>query len=215
MRNPNLVLSNLTKKAEEDNYIFDRLYRNFYNIEFYYMAYQNTYAKQGNMTEGVDGNTIDGFSLEKINELIEEMKNESYQPTPVRRIYIPKKNGGKRPLGIPSFKDKLIQEVLRILLESIFESTFSDNSHGYRPNKSCHTALTQIKNTFVGVKWFVEGDIKGCFDNIDHHVLINSLQEKIKDEKLIRLVWKFLRAGYLEDWKYSKTFSGTPQGGLC
>jgi len=178
------------------------------------MAYTKIYAKEGNMTQGVDRQTIDGMSLERIERLIESMKDCSYQPKPSKRVYIPKKKTGKRPLGIPSFEDKLVQEVVRLLVEAIYEKTFSPHSHGFRPEKSCHTALMQVKDRFSGAKWFIEGDIKGFFDNIDHHKLIALLKRRIEDEKFINLIWKFLKAGYLEDWHYHKTYSGTPQGGI-
>lgn len=172
------------------------------------------YAKEGNMTQGTDGKTIDGMSIKRIDNLIEALKTESYQPKPVRRVYIPKKNGNRRPLGIPSIEDKLIQEIIRMILESIYEGRFSKFSHGFRPQKSCHTALMQIKTHFDGARWFVEGDIESFFDNINHHKLIQILRKRIHDEKFINLIWKFLRAGYLENWEYHKTYSGTPQGGI-
>ena len=150
------------------------------------------------MTKGSDGKTIDGMSLERINMLIEQLKNESYQPNPSRRVYIKKKDGKKlRPLGIPSFDDKLVQEVIKMVLEAIYECSFENSSHGFRPNKSCHTALLQIQTKFTGVKWFIEGDIKGFFDNIDHNIMITLLRKKIKDERFLRLIRKFLNAGYL------------------
>lgn len=214
MRNPALVLNSLESNSKIDGYTFKRLYRNLYNQEFYLKAYSKIYAKAGNMTEGTDGKTIDGMSIERIQNIIESIKNETYKPRPAKRTYIPKKNGSKRPLGIPSIDDKIVQEIVRNILESIFENKFSNNSHGFRPNRSCHTALIQCKQTLVGTKWFVEGDIKGFFDNIDHQILINILRKHIKDEKFIRLIWKFLKAGYLEDWKFHKTHSGTPQGGI-
>ncbi len=166
------------------------------------------------MTKGVDGKTIDGMSLNRIDKLIEKLKDESYQPNPSRREYIPKKNGKMRPLGIPSFDDKLVQEVLRMILEAIYENSFEKTSHGFRPDKSCHTALNQIQRNFTGTKWFVEGDIKGFFDNIDHNKMIEILSKRINDERFLRLIRKFLKAGYLEDWKYHNTYSGTPQGGI-
>lgn len=214
MRNPDVVLNNLVSKSKEENYVFDRLYRNLYNPEFYLKAYANLYAKPGNMTEGSDGKTVDGFNLKRIDSLIESLKNETYQPKPSRRVYIPKANGKKRPLGIPSFDDKLLQEVIRMILEAVYEGTFLKTSHGFRPEHSCHTALEQIRGTFTGVRWFIEGDIEAFFDNIDHHVLINILKRRIDDAKFIRLVWKFLRAGFIDDWKFHKTYSGTPQGGI-
>lgn len=178
------------------------------------MAYQNIYANQGNMTQGTDGKTIDAMSLNRIDGIIASLKDESYQPKPSRRTYIPKKNGKMRPLGIPSFDDKLVQECVRLLLEAVYEGSFSKTSHGFRPNHSCHTALNQVQVCFTGVKWFVEGDIKGFFDNIDHEVMVGILAERIKDERFLRLIRKFLKAGYLEDWRYHNTYSGTPQGGI-
>jgi group II intron reverse transcriptase/maturase len=164
------------------------------------------------MTPGSDNVTIDGISLERIDNIIYSMRDHSYQPKPAKRTYITKKNGKLRPLGIPSADDKLVQEVVRMILESIYEPTFSENSHGFRPKKSCHTALSQIQLTFTGVKWFVEGDIEQCFDSFDHHVLINILRRRITDEHFIALMWKLLKAGYMEQWTYNHTYSGTPQG---
>ena len=212
MRSPKTILENLQKHSKEDNYKYERLYRNLYNPEFYLQAYQNIYANKGAMTSGINGMTLDGFGRDVVNNLILQIKNHSYQPNPVKRVYIPKKNGKKRPLGISSSADKLVQEVIRMILESIYEPTFSKRSHGFRHDKSCHTALQQIQNTFTGVKWFVEGDIKGYFDNIDHHILINILRKRIKDEAFIELIWKFLKAGYMENWKYNATYSGVAQG---
>lgn len=213
MRNPMDVLNSLASKAQEPDYKFKRLYRNLYNPEFFLDAYDKIYAKEGNMTKGTDGKTIDGMSLERINNIIESLKDLSYKPKSAKRRYIQKKNGGQRPLGIPSIDDKLVQEVVRKILESIYEKSFSDSSHGFRPNRSCHTALIQISKTFTGTKWFIEGDIKGFFDNINHKFLINILRMKIDDEKFIQLIWKFLKAGYMEDWQFHKTYSGAPQGG--
>lgn len=214
MRSPENVLESLKSKACNESYKYERLYRNLYNPQFYLLAYQRIQAKPGNMTAGTDGKTIDGMGMARINALIEKMRDFSYQPNPARRTYIPKSNGKMRPLGIPSFDDKLIQEVVRLILESIYEPTFSDQSHGFRMNKSCHTALKYVQKYFTGTKWFVEGDIKGCFDNVDHHVLIAILRKRIADEHFIGLLWKFLKAGYMEDWNYHNTYSGTPQGSI-
>ncbi len=214
MRNPTDVLNSLSDKSKNPKYKFERLYRNLYNPEFYLLAYKNIYANDGSMTPGVDGVTTDGMSLERIDKVIASLKDHSYRPKPARRTYIAKKNNPakKRPLGIPSGDDKLVQEVVRMILESIYEPTFSDVSHGFRPGKSCHTALVKIQSTFTGAKWFVEGDIQACFDSFDHHVLIEILRRRIKDEAFIGLMWKFLKAGYMEQWKYHKTYTGTPQG---
>ncbi len=214
MRNPETVLNNLSEHSNVSDYKFERLYRNLFNEKMFYVAYQRIYAKDGNMTKGSDGQTIDNMSLSRIEKLITSLKDESYQPLPSKRVYIPKKNGKKRPLGIPAFEDKLVQEVIRIMLEAIYEGYFENTSHGFRPNRSCHTALIQIKNSYNGTKWFVEGDIKGFFDNINHNVLINILKERINDDRFIRLIRKFLNAGYIEEWVFHKTYSGTPQGGI-
>lgn len=214
MRNPINLLSSLQSHSTNRSYTFERLYRNLYNPELFTLAYQNIYASQGNMTKGTDGKTIDAMSLNRIEGIIASLKDESYQPQPSRRTYIPKKNGKMRPLGIPSFDDKLVQECIRLLLEAIYEGSFSKTSHGFRPNHSCHTALKQVQICFTGIKWFVEGDIKGFFDNIGHEVMVGILAERIKDERFLRLIRKFLKAGYLEDWRYHNTYSGTPQGGI-
>lgn len=214
LRNPIDVLNSLKTKACNESYSYERLYRNLYNAEFYLLAYQNIYAGEGNMTAGTDGKTIDGMGMDRVNRLIESLKDHSYMPNPARRKYIEKKNGKKRPLGIPSFDDKLVQEIVKMILESIYEPTFSKLSHGFRPNRSCHTALKQIQTGFTGTKWFIEGDIHGFFDNIDHAILVNILRKRIKDEYFIALIWKFLKAGYVEDWTFHNTYSGTPQGSI-
>ena len=208
-----MVLKSLGERASDKTYRFQRLYRNLYNAEFYLLAYKNIAQSQGSMTAGVDGETIDDMSMSRIEKLIASLKDHSYQPNPARRTYIEKQNSKKkRPLGIQSGNDKLVQEVVRMILESIFEPNFSEYSHGFRPKRSCHTALNQITRTFTGAKWFIEGDIKGCFDNFDHQVTISALRKRIDDEYFISLMWKFLKAGYMEQWEYHRTYSGTPQG---
>ncbi|WP_010254282.1 group II intron reverse transcriptase/maturase [Myroides injenensis] len=214
MRNSEGVLNSLAKHSKLSAYKYERLYRVLFNKQMYYVAYQRIYAKPGNMTPGSDEKTVDGMNLVRIEKLIQSLKDESYQPQPSKRIYIPKKNGKVRPLGIPAFNDKLVQEVIRMIIEAIYEGQFQNCSYGFRPNRSCHTALAQIQKTFNGAKWFVEGDIKGFFDNINHQVMIDILRERISDERFIRLIRKFLNAGYIEDWKFHKTRSGTPQGGI-
>ena len=195
--------------------IFTRLHRYMLRPDLYYLAYKNLYANKGASTKGVDSDTADGFSEEKISRIIKLLSDESYVPKPVRREYIKKRNSTKkRPLGLPTFTDKLVQEVLRMILEAVYEPTFSNFSHGFRPNRSCHTALKSLKREFTGATWFIEGDIKSCFDSIDHHTLVEFIGFKIKDARIIKLIWKFLKAGYMEDWKYHNTYSGCPQGGI-
>ena len=212
MRSPKVILENLQKHSKEENYKYERLYRNLYNEDFYLQALQNIYANKGAMTPGIDGLTLDGFGKERVERLIASLKDHSYQPKAVRRQYIKKKSGKLRPLGISSSDDKLVGEIVKMILESIYDTTFSNYSHGFRLKRSCHTALMQLQHNFTGIKWFVEGDIKSYFDTIDHHNLINILRRRIKDEAFIELIWKFLHAGYLEKWEYHATFSGIAQG---
>lgn len=214
MRNPEQVLNILAGHSNEPEYKYERLYRILFNEQMFFVAYQRMYAKPGNMTPGTDGKTEDEMSIDRINKLIESIKDETYSPNPAKRIYIPKKNGKMRPLGIPSFEDKLVQEVVRMVLEAIYEGHFEWTSHGFRPNRSCHTALKSLQNNFNGAKWLIEGDIKGFFDNIDHDVLIEIMKGRIADDRFLRLIRKFLNAGYMEEWQFNKTYSGTPQGGI-
>lgn len=209
------ILARINKNSNHNKEeVFTRLYRYLLRPDLYFEAYKNLYANSGAATKGVNHDTADGFSEAKIEKIIKSLTDETYQPMPVRRTYIKKSNGKKRPLGIPTFTDKLVQEVLRMVLQAVYEPVFLNCSHGFRPNRSCHTALTALKKEFTGARWFVEGDIKGCFDNIDHTVLIGLINSKIKDARLIKLIHKFMKAGYVEDWRYYGTYSGTPQGGI-
>ena len=208
MRSPERVLNSLSEHSKDASYKFERLYRILFNEEMFYVAYQRIYAKEGNMTKGSDGQTIDNMSLKRIEKLIDTLKDETYQPQPSKRVYIPKKNGKKRPLGVPTFNDKLIQEVVRMVLEAIYEGNFEYTSHGFRPNRSCHTALTHIQKEFNGAKWFVEGDIKGCFDHISHEWLLDNVRI---DRHILR---KWLKSGVVFIKLLLPTLEGTPQGGI-
>ncbi len=209
----NRQLERLEKVAKQGKVVKD-LFRILRHPELWQLAYANIYSNQGAMTKGVDDNSLDGMSNERIANLIDSVMNQTYRPKLVRRAYIPKKDGSKRPLGVPTGDDKLVQAVIKILLEHYYEGIFSENSHGFRPNKSCHTALETIYKVWKGTKWFIEFDIKGCFDNIDHKILMNLLKKRIDDKRFLSLIWRFLKAGYMEDWKYNQTYSGTPQGGI-
>ena len=209
------ILTRLQENSKNNHdEVFTKIFRYLLRPDIYYVAYQNLYANNGAGTKGVDNDTADGFSEDKVNAIIEALKSGTYKPKPVRRTYIKKKNGKMRPLGLPTFTDKLVQDVIRMILQAIYEPTFSNYSHGFRPGRSCHTALAQLKHEFIGAKWFVEGDIKGCFDNIDHSVLIEVIGRKIKDARFLNLIRSFLKAGYAEEWKYYGTYSGCPQGGI-
>jgi len=191
------------------------LYRLLCKEEILTVAYNSIKSKPGNMTPGSDDLTLDAFSTQVVLDIKNRLLNQSYQFNPVRRVYIPKGNTGKmRPLGIPSPRDKVVHKAMLMILESIYEPLFSQYSHGFRPNKSCHTALRQIRQSWSGVKWAIEGDIEGCYDNVDHQILIKILRYKVQDERFLDLIWKMLRAGLIIDGKYSKSLKGTPQGGI-
>lgn len=191
-----------------------RVYRQLWNENLFLSAYSRLYANKGAMTQGVTNETVDGMSLGKIHHIMEELKTETYRWKPVRRHYIPRLGKGKRPLGIPTWSDKLVEEVIRIMLEAYYEPIFSQHSHGYRQGRGCHTALQDIVSNWTGTVWFIEGDIKGCFDNINHNLLMTILEKRIKDQRLLRLIRHRLESGMMEDWQYQGTYSGTPQGGV-
>jgi group II intron reverse transcriptase/maturase len=194
----------------------ERLYRHLFNPELYLRAYGKIYRNDGSMTPGVNEETVDGMSLEKIQAIIGALRYERYRWTPVRRVYIDKKGspGKRRPLGLPIWSDKLLQEVIRSLLEAYYEPQFSDRSHGFRPGRGCHTALAEVSESWRGTTWFIEGDISQCFDRLDHAVLRSILAEDIRDNRFLRLIDGLLQAGYLEEWRYHETLSGAPQGGV-
>jgi group II intron reverse transcriptase/maturase len=192
----------------------EELYRQMFNPHLYLLAWGRVYANHGAMTPGASQETADGMSMEKIGAIIEAMRHERYRFAPARRVLIPKKNGKMRPLGMPTWSDKLAGEVVRLLLEAYYEPQFSDRSHGFRRQRGCHTALREIQAGWPGTVWFIEGDIRDCFGSLNHEVMLSILAEKIRDNRFLRLIRNMLKAGYLEDWKYHKTLSGCPQGGV-
>jgi group II intron reverse transcriptase/maturase len=213
MQNAETVL-NVIRSRGEKKLPLDRLYRQLFNPELFLMAYGRIYANDGAMTPGSTSETVDGMSIGKITRIIDALRGERYRWSPARRTYIPKKNGKMRPLGMPTWSDKLVAEVVRILLDAYYDVQFSDRSHGFRPSRGCHTALEQIRQ-WAGTNWFVEGDISDFFGSLDHEVMITRLEESIQDQRFIRLVRNMLHAGYLEDWTWNATLSGAPQGGVC
>lgn len=212
MRTAKTILTVIHERGKQDKPL-ERVYKLLFNRELYLIAYAKLYPNNGAMTKGVTEETIDGMSIQKIDRIIEQLRRETYYWRPARREYIPKKNGKHRPLGIPVWSDKLLQEVIRMILEAYYEPQFSEHSHGFRPKRGCHTALQEIQ-TWKGTRWFIEGDISSYFDTIDHDVLITMLSRQIQDGRFIRLIKNMLEAGYLDDWKFHKTISGTPQGGV-
>jgi group II intron reverse transcriptase/maturase len=212
MQNTNTILGLIHERGQK-GLPLERVHRQLYNPDLYLTAYGKIYRNKGAMTEGATEETVDAMSLDKIETIIKALRDGTFQWRPARRVYIPKRNGKLRPLGLPDWSDKLVQEVMRLLLNAYYEPQFSKHSHGFRPERGCHTALREVKQ-WDGTAWFIEGDISKCFDKLDHQVLLGILRENIHDERFIRLIGELLEAGYLEDWKYHATLSGTPQGGV-
>lgn len=204
------VMQSLGEKRQK----LTRIYRQMYNENLYISAYSKLYSNKGALTQGATDETVDGMNLSKIRKMTTRLRREKYRWTPVKRTYIQRADGKYRPLGLPTWSDKLVEEVIRLMLEAYYEPQFSENSHGFRPNRGCHTALKQIATHWTGTVWFIEGDIKSCFDNINHEKLMSILGKQIEDKRLLRLIRNRLGSGFLEDWQYRRTYSGTPQGGV-
>ena len=213
MRDADQVLGIIRERGKRGLPLED-LYRQLYNPMLYLRAYARLYSNKGAMTKGTTDETVDGMSKKKIEQITNDLRYERFKWTPVRRTHIPKKNGKLRPLGIPTWTDKLLQEVIRLILEAYYEPQMSQSSHGFRPERGCHSALSAIRHTWTGTKWFIESDIEKCFDTLDHSVMMSILKEKLHDNRFLRLLQNLLDAGYLEEWTYHETVSGCPQGGV-
>jgi group II intron reverse transcriptase/maturase len=213
MQNADQILKAIRKMGEK-GIPLTRIYRCLYSEDLFLLAYDRIGRHQGALTPGTENDTADGMALSTIRKVIQDLRQERFRFRPSRRAYVPKKSGGKRPLGIPNFTDKLVQEVLRLILEAYYEPQFRDSSHGFRTGRGCHTALGLVQRTFRGAAWFIEGDIHGCFDNIDHEKLMEILSRNIQDGRVLGLIRLCLKAGAMEDWTYRPSFSGTPQGGV-
>jgi group II intron reverse transcriptase/maturase len=198
---------------------FSDIYNLLYDWDFLYRAYRNVKSNSGSRTAGVDGQTMRDFERnlgEHLTDLRKSLKSQSYDPRPVRRTYIPKGDGRERPLGIPTIKDRIVQEALKTVLEPIYETDFSDHSFGFRPNRRTHDAIKMVRTPMqVGkMYWVIDADIKGFFDAVDHGTLGNIMQDRITDRKVLKLVWGFLKAGVMEDGIFRHSMLGTPQGGI-
>ena len=214
MQNAEVVLGVLRERGRR-GLPLNELYRQLFNPQLYLLAYGRIYANHGAMTPGVTHETVDGMSLGKIDRIIDAMRHERFRFSPVRRVYIPKKNGRRRPLGLPTWTDKIVGEAIRLLLEAYYEPRFSARSHGFRPGRGCHTALAEVATGWKGTTWFIEGDISDCFGSFDHETMVKILSENIHDNRFLRLMRNMLQAGYLEDWVWGTTLSGVPQGGVA
>lgn len=212
-------LEHLQQLNSKKEWINHDVYRLMYREDLYIIAYERIKSKPGNMTPGTDAETLDGFSLATIQEIIQEMRTEQFHFRPVRQQLIPKPNGKMRKLGIPCVRDKVVQEVMHMILEAIYDSPsasyFQETSHGFRPAHSCHTALREIRTHWTAVNWYIEGDIRACFDELDLHILVQLLRKKIQDERFLNLIWKMLKAGYLDLHGTKKeSLVGSPQGSI-
>ncbi len=214
MQNAEVVLGVLRERGSK-RLPCNELYRQLFNPQLYLLAYGRIYSNKGAMTPGPTQETADGMTMEKIGAIIDVLRHERYRFSPVRRTYVPKKSGKLRPLGLPTWSDKLVGEVVRLLLEAYYEPQFSDRSHGFRPGRGCHTALREIAETWTGTTWFIEGDVSDCFGSLDHSVMLSILSEKIHNGRFLRLIANMLSAGYLGDWRWNATLSGCPQGGVA
>ncbi|MCA1707713.1 MAG: maturase [Actinobacteria bacterium] len=214
MQNAETVLSVIRERGRR-GLPLERLYRQLFNKELFLLAYGRLYSNKGAMTPGVTAETVDGMSLAKIDRIVEALRSESYRWSPARRVYIPKKNGKKRPLGMPPWSDKLVAEVVRMLLDAYYDVQFSDRSHGFRTGRGCHTALDEVVSVWKGTRWFIEGDLANYFGSLDHQVMLSTLAVKIHDGRFLQLISRMLQAGYLADWRWNATLSGAPQGGVA
>ena len=192
----------------------ERVYRHLWREDLLIEAYARIGKNDGATTPGIDSETVDGMSLDRIRRISQVLQANDWHWSPARRVEIPKPKGGTRPLGLPKWSDKLIQQAIRSLLEPYYEPQFSRSSFGFRRGLGCHHALDHIRHHWVGTKWFIEGDVVKCFDHINHSVLLDTLREKVHDQRMIKLIRKMLEAGYLVDWRYHPSLSGTPQGGV-
>ena len=212
-------LEHLRRLNSNRQWVNEDVYRLMYKEDVYMLAYERIKSKPGNMTPGTDEETLDGFSLEALGEIIQEMRTEQFRFKPVRTTFIPKANGKMRKLGIPCVRDKIVQEVMHMILEAIYDSPhgpyFQETSHGFRPNRSCHTALREFRGKWTAMNWLIKGDIRACFDELDLHVLVTLLQKKIQDQRFLNLIWKLLKAGYMDlHGTKRESLIGSPQGSL-
>lgn len=219
--NVDKMQTKLASWSQDQDFRFDDIYNLLYDEDWLRRAYSSVKSNSGARTAGIDGQTMQDFEEdlgENLDSLTKELKSQSFDPKPVRRTYIPKGDEEERPLGIPTIKDRVVQEALRMVLEPIYETDFSDDSFGFRPNRSTHDAIMSVRNSILPAgtykPWVLDLDVKGYFDNVDHQNLEQIIQNRITDQKMRDLIWKFLKAGIMEDGEYRHSMLGTPQGGI-
>ena len=219
--NVDKMQTKLASWSQDQDFRFDDIYNLLYDEDWLRRAYRSVESNSGARTAGVDRQTMEGFEEDlevNLKELRRSLKSQSFDPKPVRRTYIPKGDGEERPLGIPTIKDRIVQEALRMVLEPIYETDFSDDSFGFRPNRSTHDAIMSLRQHIFPAgtykPWVLDLDVKGYFDNVDHQTLEQVIQNRITDQKMRDLIWEFLKAGIMEDGEYRHSMLGTPQGGI-
>jgi group II intron reverse transcriptase/maturase len=216
MRDPLTELEHLRKLAADPTKRFGKLMRLVRDVRLLEVAAERVRHNTGGKTAGIDGQTRKQLDERVLYQLVEELTAQRYLPKAVRRVYIPKGQNGRRPLGIPAIRDRVVQAAIAQVLEALYEPIFRDCSYGFRPNRNTIQALRQVAQAFqAGATWSIEGDLVKCFDSIPHGVILNCLRKRIKDERFIDLVRKMLEAGVMEEERFSPTYSGTPQGGLA
>lgn len=208
-----------TAQAHPDHR-FTNLYRLLHWDEWMRCAANAVLARPGSSTAGIDGTTRDYFKADydaHLGALIAGLKHKTYEPQPVRRVYIPKSNGKMRPLGIPILKDRIVQEAMRAILDPIFETDFQPHSYGFRKGRSTMDAIAVIMplfNTSAKHYYVIEGDLQSYFDTVHHRKLMSLLKRRIADKDMLDLIWKFLKAGVMEQGLFARTDTGVPQGGV-
>lgn len=201
----------------QDTHKYHSLIDKVWSMDNIVKAWRLVRANKG--APGIDGNTIKAFENElgkNLRTIQRQLKEDRYEPQPVKRVYIPKKSGKMRPLGIPTVKDRIVQQSLKQVLEPIFEKTFVEYSYGYRPGKSALSAVERVRRyvQIFGYRRVADMDIKGFFDNVDHEILLSLVNEKVSDGRVLKLIRKFLESGVMEEGKELPTDLGTPQGGV-
>ena len=204
----------IENNLNDPTYVNYKVFHIVKDVDNLLAAYNKIKSYPGNSTPGSDETTLDGLDLKWFKETNRALGSGAFQFKPARRVEIPKPKGGTRPLGVASPREKVVQESIRMVLEAVFEPSFKDCSHGFRPKKSCHTAHNDIKMKFAAVNWFIEGDISKCFDTFDHSLLIAAVSKRIPDPQFIQLLYKALKAGYLFQGKLFQSPTGTPQGSV-
>lgn len=208
----NLYLTAKKDKQRRFHALYDRIFR----LDILWRAWKEVRENKG--SAGIDGITfemIEEYGVEEyLLDIQEDLKNKKYRPKPVKRVYIPKPDGKQRPLGIPTIRDRIVQQACKIVIEPIFEANFLDSSYGFRSKRDAKQATEKVKKELYKNWYVVDADIQGYFDNINHEILLGLLNRRISDRRVIKLCRQWLQSGVIENGKYYPTEKGSPQGGV-